>query len=107
MRSKQARRKSVTFSVSGEKLSFCFAIALNRKASIGVRARSLGFVAGIFGWRIGWNDQKARSSSVMTAPLGNSVGSGRVVLAPVAIQVLIIATCTGVSFFSRFGISPL
>ena len=89
------------------KLSFCFAIALNRNASNGVRARSLDFVAGIFGGRIGWNDQKARSSSVMPPPFANSEGSGRAVFAPVAIHCLISATCSRVSFLSRFGISPL
>ena len=53
VRSKQARRSNVLFSASGENLIFCFDSASTRNASTGVRARSLGFVAGIAGWRIG------------------------------------------------------
>jgi len=37
--------------------------------------------------------------------LGNSAGFGRAIFAPVAIHVLIIATCSGVSFLSRSGCS--
>ena len=58
---------------------------------MGVRARSFGFVLGTAGRRIGWNDQNARSSSVMPLPLPISAGSGRAIFAPAAIHFLMSA----------------
>ncbi len=74
---------------------------------MGVRTRSAAVKAGTAGLRMGWKDQKARSSAVRSGPGPTASGSGRRTRAPPAIQRPSTATSAGVNFFLfPGGMSP-
>ena len=74
--------------------------------SIAVRTRSLPMEIGNSGRVIGWKAHQERSSGVIPSPSPGSLGSGRAVLAPWAIQREILSISSGLTRTSPGGIEP-